>query len=236
MAKYKSDIDYVQAALDIAYDDRYYYAHSSDKFAFSCSTMVGYCLYKTGYINYNPKPADGHAIGGSVMDKALKDAGFKRYTWAKAGGMKPGDVLIVQPYHIAFHIKDGMMVAANGGGDMVDRRPEAITVYPYNVFGVPQYVWRPTHIHNVVKRTYTFDFPTIKYGQKNKSVKLMQNILKGRGYIDKELKEKDGVGKITATGKWDASTQRAFKYFQEKNGLAVKNYCDKARWKKLLFR
>ena len=151
MAKLTSNIDYVQYALDIAYDNRYYYAHSSDPFAFSCSTLVGHSLYETGYVKTDPRPKDGHAIGGSVLDSYFKEAGFKRYTWANCGGMKPGDALIVQPYHVAWHVKDGIMVAANGNGDMVDRSPTAITTYDYRLVGTPQYVWRPTKIHKVNK-------------------------------------------------------------------------------------
>ena len=235
MAKYTSDIDYVQYALDISYDDRYYYAHSSDKFAFSCSTLVGHALYVCGYVKTDPKPADGHAIGGSVIDGYLREAGFKRYTWASivnSGGMKPGDVLIVQPYHIAFHVRDGIMVAANGGGDMVDHRPEAITVYPYTAYGTPQYVWRPTKIHSATK-TYSFNFPKVRYGntKKDKNVRLMQVLLRGRGYIDKKTKKP-----IKVTGIWDDSTQRAFKYFCEKNSLKVVKYCSTKYWKKLLWR
>ena len=149
MAKLKSDIDYVQYALDIAYDDRYYYAHSSDPFAFSCSTLVGHSLFETGYVKTDPRPKDGHAIGGSVLDSYFKEAGFKRYLWANAGGLKPGDALIVEPYHVAWHVKDGIMVAANGNGDMVDRSPTAITTYDYRLVGTPKYVWRPTKIHKV---------------------------------------------------------------------------------------
>lgn len=230
MAKYTSNIDYVQYALNISYDDRYYYAHNSDPFAFSCSTLVGHALYACKYVTKDPKPADGHAIGGSVLDGYLKEAGFVRYTWANSGGLKPGDVLIVQPYHVAFHVKNGIMVAANGNGDMVDRSPSAITTYNYKLVGTPQYVWRPTKIHET-KVTYEFDFPTIKKGQSNKSVKLLQAALKGRGYIDRETNKS-----ISVDGKWSDSTQRAFQYFQEKNGLAVKTYCDKTRWKKLLWR
>ena len=391
MAKLKSDIDYVQYALDIAYDDRYYYAHSSDPFAFSCSTLVGHSLFETGYVKTDPRPKDGHAIGGSVLDGYLKEAGFKRYTWAKSGGLKPGDVLIVRPYHVAFHIKNGMMVAANGGGDMVDKRPEAITVYPYTAYGTPQYVWRPTTIHKVTKMTktekatqqmeawakdnthgysqynrwgpdydcssaviqawenagvpvksggatytgnmlgvflnagftnvtskvncdtgagmvrgdvllntqyhvamycgegkeveasqdenggiggktgdqtgkeflirsyrnypwnyvlrykdaesaqkeekYMLTFKKIKYGDTGKYVKTFQAMLRGRGFIDKQKKNKKtgDDGSIKVDGTWGDSTQRAWVYFQEKAKLEVKDYCDEARWKKLMY-
>lgn len=150
MAKLTSDIDYVQYALDIAYDDRYYYAHSSDPFAFSCSTLVGHSLYETGYVKTDPRPKDGHAIGGTVLNNYFKEAGFKWIPWAtvvSTGGMKPGDGLIVEPYHVAWHVKNGIMVAANGNGDMVDRSPTAITTYDYKLVGTPKGVWRPTKIH-----------------------------------------------------------------------------------------
>ena len=144
-----SDIDYVRWAINIADDDRYYYAHSSDKYSFSCSTLVGKALYECGYISKDVVPADGKAIGGKVIDGALKEAGFTRYTWAKAGGLKPGDVLIVQPYHIAFHIKDGLMVAANGNSETVDKSKTAITTYKYTAYGTPQYVWRPSKVNKI---------------------------------------------------------------------------------------
>lgn len=383
MAKLTSDIDYVQYALDVAYDDRYYYAHSDDKYAFSCSTLVGHALYVCGYVKKDPKPQDGHAIGGSVIDGYLKEAGFKRYLWKNAGGLKPGDVLIVQPYHIAFHVKNGTMVAANGGGDMVDKRPEAITTYKYTAYGTPQYVWRPTKVHKTMTKTekaiqqmeawakdnshgydqayrwgqrgdydcsaaviqawenagvpvkssgatntwtikpvflkngfsdvtkkvnlatgsglkrgdillnvdnhvamycgdgkeveasinekggvtggqpgdqtgkeflirsyrnypwdyvlrykdsgsegkdvYMFEFKKLQYGNKGNLVKTWQALLRGRGYIDRQTGEP-----IEIDGKWGDSSQRCWVYFQEKNGLAIRTYCDQTRWKKLL--
>lgn len=211
MAKYTSNIDYVQYALNIAYDDRYYYAHSSDKFAFSCSTLVGHALYACGYVKTDPKPQDGHAIGGSVLDGYLKEAGFKRYTWANAGGLKPGDVLIVQPYHVAFHIKDGMMVAANGGGDMVDKRPEAITVYPYTAYGTPQYVWRR-------EKEY------LKKGDSGNDVAAMQRMLIALGYY---------CGSEGANGKFNSSTEKALKKFQTDQKLEVDGLYDVNSKKKL---
>ena len=136
-------------AINVADDDRYYYCHSSDPFSFSCSTLVGKALYECGYIKKDPTPEDGHAIGGKVIDNALLEAGFSRKAWNQAGGLKPGDVLITEPYHIAFHINNGIMVAANGNGTFEDKSPTAITTYDYKLVGVPKYVWRPTKVNTV---------------------------------------------------------------------------------------
>lgn len=148
-----STIDYVRWAINIADDNRYYYAHSSDSYSLSCSTLVGKALYVCGYIQKDVVPQDGRAIGGKIIDGALKEAGFTRYTWAQSGGLKPGDILIVQPYHIAIHIKDGLMVAANGNGTTVDKSAAAITTYKYTDYGTPQYVWRPSKINPVLNVT-----------------------------------------------------------------------------------
>lgn len=144
MAKYTSNIDYVQYMLDIAYDDRYYYAHSSDPYSFSCSTLVAKALYECGYFKKDVVPADGAAIGGndsSPLHKALFAAGFKKYPFADVK-MQPGDILTVLPYHVAACVEGNIMVAANGNGNMVDRSPTAITTYDYRLVGTPRWIFR----------------------------------------------------------------------------------------------
>lgn len=81
------------------------------------------------------------------------------------------------------------------------------------------------------KDKYMFEFERIQFGDTGKTVKTLQAAVRGRGYIDRE------TGKpIDVDGKWGAGTQRAWVYFQEKNRLAVRDYCDEVRWKKLLWR
>lgn len=140
----KSDIDYIRWAIRIADDNRYYYAHSSDKYSFSCSTLVAKALYECGYFKEDVCPADGHAIGGndnSVLHKALFAAGFKKMPFSSTK-MQAGDVLVVTPYHVAFCVNGNLMVAANGNGDMVDRSPTAITTYDYRLVGQPRWIFR----------------------------------------------------------------------------------------------
>lgn len=140
----KSNIDYVQWAIKIADDDRYYYAHNSDPFSFSCSTLVAKALYVCGYFKKDVVPADGHAIGGndrSVLHRALFSAGFKKYAFSSTK-LKEGDILVVRPYHIAIHIKNGIMVGANGNGTAEDRSPTAILTYNYKGIGEPRWIFR----------------------------------------------------------------------------------------------
>lgn len=181
--KYTSDIDYVRWALNIAADDNYYYGHNSDPYSLSCSTLVGKALYVCGYIKKDPEPADGSAIGGKIIDNCLLEAGFNRKAWSQAGGLKPGDVLIVDPYHIAFHIKDGMMVAANGNGEVIDKSPTAITTYNYKLVGNPKYVWRPTRVNKLhvsdIEKMLTKDWIALKWNptatQKEKLISLISS-------------------------------------------------------------
>lgn len=181
--KYTSDIDYVRWALNIAADDRYYYGHSSDPFSFSCSTMVGKALYVCGYIKNDPEPEDGSAIGGTKIDNCLLEAKFSRKAWSQAGGLKEGDILIVDPYHIAIHVKDGIMVAANGNGNIVDKSATAITTYNYKLVGNPKYVWRPTKVNKIhcsdIEKMLKKDWIALKWNptatQKQKLIDLISS-------------------------------------------------------------
>lgn len=81
---------------------------------------------------------------------------------------------------------------------------------------------------------YMFEFERIQYRDKGKTVKIWQAILRGRGYIDRQKKGKDKS--IDVDGEWGDSSQRAWVYFQEKNGFEPVDFCDEVRWKKLLWR
>lgn len=140
----ESDIDYVRWAVNIADDNRYFYEHSSNPFSFSCSTLVAKALYECGYFERDVVPANGDAIGGddtSILHRALFAAGFNKIPFGDTK-MQPGDILVVYPYHIAFCVKGNIMVAANGNGDMTDKRPEAITTYDYRLVGTPKWIFR----------------------------------------------------------------------------------------------
>lgn len=116
-------------------------------------------------------------------------------------------------------------IEGNTSGGVVGRR-----IIAWNDGSVYGYA-SPAYTQEKKETTYMFEFEKIKKGGSGKSVKLFQALLRGRGYIDRQTKES-----IKVDGKWGDSTQRAFEYFQEKNSLAIKTYCDKTRWKKLMWR
>ena len=86
--------------------------------------------------------------------------------------------------------------------------------------------------------TFMFEVKVIKKGDKGNDVRLLQQNLNGRGFIDREKKYKEtgDDGRIEVDGDWGDSTQRAFEYFQQKMKLEIKTVCDEVRWKKLLRR
>lgn len=117
-------------------------------------------------------------------------------------------------------------IEGNTSGGIVGRRIIAWNNDSVLGFASPKYEQKKK------EDTYMFEFAKIKYGDSGKDVKLLQAALRGRGYIDRKTKES-----IKVDGKWGDETQRAFEYFQEKNGYTkIAKYCDKGRWKKLLWR
>ena len=123
-------------------------------------------------------------------------------------------------------------IEGNTSGGIVGRRTinwNSGYVYGY---AAPNYATQSQPSETTKGETkYMFEFKLIQFGDTGKDVKVMQAALKGRGYIDKQ------TGKaIAVDGVWGESTQRAFKYFQEKNNLSVKKKCNKERWRKLLWR
>ena len=118
-------------------------------------------------------------------------------------------------------------VEANMNGGIVGRRTIAWNDNSVYGYATPNY-------EEERKDVYMFEFERIKQGDSGKTVKALQALLRGRGFIDKE---KEGDNKsIDVDGIWGPSTQRAFEYFQEKCKIKVKNVCDKARWRRLLYR
>ena len=135
-----SDLEYVQWAIDIANDDRYYYDHSSSPWTYSCSTFVAAALYQTGYIPNNICPANGAAIGGegsSTLHNALRAAGFQELSASQVGGfegLQEGDIFTIGPsYHVAIYIGDGLAVGANGPDPSSPNFDQASSILIYDV-------------------------------------------------------------------------------------------------------
>lgn len=197
-----------------------------------CDTAVSAVFIKLGAVDL---------IGGTECGVHEHVQIFKRKGIWK-GRVKPGIGWIITydwngdgiADHIGFVEKISgdviTCIEANMNGDIVGRRTLAWNDPCVFGYASPKYEAEK-------KETYMFKFKTIKYGDTGKYVKILQGMLKGRGFIDKEkVNKKTGDnGSIKVDGKWFDSTQRAWVYFQEKMHLEVKDYCDEVRWKKLLY-
>ena len=135
-----SDIDYVQWAINIANDDRYYYDHSSSPWTFSCSTFVASALYRTGHLPNDICPPSGAAIGGegdSTLHNALRSAGFQELSAGQVGGfegLQPGDIFTIGPsYHVAIYAGNGQAVSANGPDPSSPDFDQAASITTYDV-------------------------------------------------------------------------------------------------------
>lgn len=78
---------------------------------------------------------------------------------------------------------------------------------------------------------YMFDVSQIQVGDTGNDVFLMQSILRGRGYINR-----DSGRAIEVDSVFGPATENALTYFQEKNRLTVDGICGPATWAKLLRR
>lgn len=76
-----------------------------------------------------------------------------------------------------------------------------------------------------------FEVQQIKRGDHGNDVFLMQSVLRGRGYIDRQTRRLPEVD-----GSFGESTERCLLYFQMKNNLEADGICGEQTWKKLLRR
>ena len=155
-------------------------------------------------------------------------------------GLLRGDVLYVHNstrQHTAIYCGNGKEVEAliSEIGDIYgqpgDQTGREILIQPY------RQIWARVFRYKDAGKEEKFmlTFKTIKYGDKNKYVKVFQAMLRGRGYIDKEKKKKTGDGNIKVDGKFGDSTLNAWIYCQQKLGLEPVNYCDEERWHKVMY-
>lgn len=152
---------------------------------------------------------------------------------ATGAGLKRGDVLLNERNHVAMYCGGGQEVEASineyggvTGGQPGDQTGTEFLIRPYR-----NYPWDCVlRYQEAEENVYSFDFKKIKQGGSGKDVKLLQALLRGRGYLD------DFGNAIKVDGSWGPATQEAFARFQTINKLSVKTVCDKTRWKKLLWR
>lgn len=121
-------------------------------------------------------------------------------------------------------------IIANGGG--VCAKSYYNSKLPGTKFCTPDYslVTSSTETTNTEGGSYMFTPETVKSGDKNTSVLLLQEILRARGFKGKTGKA------LKLTRKADANTIYALKTYQEsrKEVLAVDGVCGPATWKDLI--
>ena len=121
-------------------------------------------------------------------------------------------------------------IIANGGG--VCAKSYYNSKLPGTKFCTPDYslVISSTETTNTEGGSYMFTPETVKSGDKNTSVLLLQEILRARGFKGKTGKA------LKLTRKADANTIYALKAYQEsrKEVLAVDGVCGPATWKDLI--
>lgn len=121
-------------------------------------------------------------------------------------------------------------IIANGGG--VCQKSYYNSKLPGTKFCTPDYslVASSTETANTEGGSYMFTPETVKAGDKNTSVLLLQEILRARGFKGKTGKA------LKLTWKADANTIYALKAYQEsrKEVLAVDGVCGPATWKDLI--
>lgn len=121
-------------------------------------------------------------------------------------------------------------IIANGGG--VCQKSYYNSKLPGTKFCTPDYslVASSTETTNTEGGSYMFTPETVKAGDKNTSVLLLQEILRARGFKGKTGKA------LKLTWKADANTIYALKAYQEsrKEVLAVDGVCGPATWKDLI--
>ena len=181
----------------------------------------------------------GTECGVNEHVKIFRDKGIWKDDRTLTPG--PGWIIVFDFNHdkIGDHI--GFVESVNGGtittiegntaGGIVGRRVLQIGDPDIMGYAVPNY-------DPEGGGTYMFEVKVIKYGDKGNDVKLLQQNLNGRGFIDREKKNKEtgDDGRVEVDGEWGDSTQRAFEYFQQKCRLKILSVCDEVRWKKLLRR
>ena len=119
-------------------------------------------------------------------------------------------------------------IIANGGG--VCAKSYLNSQMPGTKFCTPDYSLVTSSTENTTGGSYMFTPETVKAGDKNTSVLLLQEILRARGFKGKTGKA------LKLTRKADANTIYALKAYQEsrKEVLAVDGVCGPATWKDLI--
>lgn len=212
----------------IANDDSHGYSqYSRWSPDYDCSSLVISAFQQAGV----PVKDNGASYTGN-MYKVFTATGFADVTNEvniKTGaGLMRGDVLLREG-HTALYCGNGLEVEAcmdeNGGigGEPGDQTGYEILIQYYN----PN--WSTVLRYIEEKDTYMFELATISVGFIGDDIKLMQRLLRSRGYTD------SNGHKIEIDGIFGMATEAALKKFQKAHGLVVDGICGPKTWDRLLF-
>jgi len=220
------------------YDQAYRWGQKGD---YDCSTAVINAWEQAGV----PVKSKGGATYTGNMRSAFLKYGFKDVTSKvnvrTGSGLKRSDVLLNSVHHTAMYCGNGKEVEASinekgraTGGKPGDQTGREILIrsyrnYPWN------YVLRYESADESASTgttdgsgCYMFEVKTVRIGNKNSSVLLMQKLLRVGGF-----KGKDGKT-LNLDGSDGTNTDHALKAFQKKMNLEVDGVCGARTWAKLL--
>lgn len=213
------------------YDQRYRWGEYGD---YDCSAAVISAWRAAGL------KLTGASYTGNMIAPMLAE-GFtdvtSRVNLKTQEGLLRGDVLYIHNssrQHVGMYCGNGYEVEAliNEFGDIVGGQPGDQTggefvIRPYQSFWVKVYRYKDATNGG---SNFMYSVAQIKQNDSGNDVYLMQSVLRGRGYKDKEGKN------LVLDGSFGPRSDYAVRQFQSKNGLVVDGICGPNTWKKLLKR
>ena len=148
---------------------------------------------------------------------------------------KPGDLVLFDwdgdsvPDHIGFveRLEGNQLVTIEGNTSDADYSNGGYVLRRYRHSSTVQAIVQIQYSED----DYMFKVNQIQKGDHGNDVYLMQSILRGRGYIDRQTRRLP-----TVDGSFGDETERCLIYYQAKNNLEVDGVCGPATWKSLLRR
>ena len=218
------------------YDQIYRWGQKGD---YDCSSAVITAWEQAGV----PVKSNGATYTGNMRSVFLK-CGFKdvssKVNVGTGSGLIRGDVLLNSVHHTAMYCGNGKEVEASinerGGatsGEPGDQTGREILIrsyrnYPWNYVLRYESMDESETVLTDGSGCYMFEVKTVRIGNKNSSVLLMQKLLRVGGY-----KGKDGKT-LNLDGSDGTNTDYALRGYQKKMGLVVDGVCGVKTWGKLL--
>lgn len=215
------------------YDQRYRWGEKGD---YDCSAAVIQSYQQAGV----PVKDRGATYTGN-MKRVFLQCGFKDVTsqvnLSTGSGLLQGDVLLNEANHTAMYIGDGKEAEASinefggiTGGQPGDQTGKEILIRSYRNYPwdcVLRYFGNEEGPEKSPDEGKKIIIETVRPGDKTKSAKLMQLILRGRGYKDQRgnALKKSGVA--------DDATVYALRCYQTKHRLDADGICGAETWKSL---